>query len=189
MPQYLLVFAGKEADSSYIKEGCALILRGMDLDGAFRTTHMSSDDLVGYKDDYVHNKFGKHAVKEAVKFIMERTADTPHQLRIGIAEMDKMDAETYFALIKEVDAWSGKRVSEAKPTITDSDLLINWVKLVKTDAEIEFLRHAARIADNVMATGLKGLGPPAPLLFRKPKRIFPNGYWDMAVLFRASGSC
>jgi len=157
VPQYLLVFAGVQSDSAYVKEGCALILRGMDLDGAFRTTHMSSDDLVGYKDDYVHNKFGQHAVKEAVKFIMERTAATPHQLRIGIGEMDKMDVEAYLALLKEVDEWSGARAFEVKPCIEDSDLLINWVKLVKTDAEIEFLRHAARIADNVMATGVKAM--------------------------------
>ena len=41
----------------------------------------------------------------------------------------------------------------------DADLLVNWVRLVKSPAEIAFMRGAARIAESAMRTAMAGARP------------------------------
>ena len=41
----------------------------------------------------------------------------------------------------------------------NADLLVNWVRLVKSDAEIALMREAAQIANRVMTTAIERLEP------------------------------
>ena len=46
-----------------------------------------------------------------------------------------------------------------KASWIDADLLVNWIRLVKTEAEIEVMREAARIAEIAMQTAWEGARP------------------------------
>merc|ERR1719401_1312381 len=39
--------------------------------------------------------------------------------------------------------------------VVDASMLINWLRLVKSDAELEMMRRAARIADKTMEKALE----------------------------------
>jgi ectoine hydrolase len=43
----------------------------------------------------------------------------------------------------------------------DATNLVNWVKTVKSDAEITYIRQAARICEKVMQTAIDGIAPGA----------------------------
>jgi Xaa-Pro dipeptidase len=46
-----------------------------------------------------------------------------------------------------------------RETLADANLLVNWVRLIKSDAEIGLMKQAGKIAERVMATALSNLAP------------------------------
>jgi Xaa-Pro dipeptidase len=66
------------------------------------------------------------------------------------------ESDTYYFSFKAVDCLKSA-LSDAH--WIDADLLVNWCRAVKSDAEIEVMRQAARIASHVMAVACEHIAP------------------------------
>lgn len=110
--------------------------RGMDAPGAVRTTYLTADDIVPYSDHYVMSD-ERHPMDHLAAVLAQRGWDRG---RIGV-EMDNYyySARAHAAL----DAHTPNAV------LVDATGLVNWRRLVKSPAEIEFMRIAARIVEKM----------------------------------------
>lgn len=117
--------------------------REMDANGAKATVWLDHDNIRYYTDDYVHSPVGKHPMDVIAEVVADLGVD---DRRIGV----EMDAY-YFT------ARSYERLQRNLPDaeFTDATLLVNEVRLVKTDREIEYIEQAARIAEEAMTAGIQ----------------------------------
>ncbi len=115
--------------------------RGMDANGARLTTSLSEDNIREYADDYVQSLV-KHPMHFVADVIREKGWDTGS---IGV-EMDQF----YFTHRNYVEL----ERSLPNATFKDANALVNWVRVVKSEAEITFLKRAGKIAEKVMQTAV-----------------------------------
>jgi len=123
--------------------------RNMDLPGAGRTVTMSPENIVGYDDTYVQNP-EKHAMEALAALIHELGRG---QAVIGV-EMENyyFSAAAYLTLVKHLpDA-----------TFRDATALVNWQRAVKSAVEIEYMRRAARIVENMHEIIFERAAPGLP---------------------------
>ncbi len=118
--------------------------RGMDANGARLTTSLSEDNIREYADDYVHSLV-KHPMHFVADVIKEKGWDKGS---IGV-EMDQF----YYTHRNHVEL----EKSLPNATFKDANTLVNWVRVIKSDAEIEFLRKAGKIATKVMQTAVDSI--------------------------------
>ncbi len=120
--------------------------RGMDVAGARLTTFLDEKNIIGYPDHYVQT-LDCHPLNFVGDKIRERGWGSK---TIGV-EMDAyyFTARSYAELQKSL--------SDAR--FVNGDLLVNWIRLVKSEAEIGFMREAGIIAGRVMSTALGRLQP------------------------------
>ncbi|MBT5139452.1 MAG: ectoine hydrolase DoeA [Acidimicrobiaceae bacterium] len=107
--------------------------RGMDANGAKRTTYLSDDDIIGYPDHYVMST-ERHAMDYlATTTLSDRGWATG---RIGV-EFDNYyySARAHARLVEHVP----------NATIVDATSLVNWLRLVKSPREIDYMRIAGTI--------------------------------------------
>ncbi|NOJ50872.1 M24 family metallopeptidase [Bradyrhizobium archetypum] len=119
--------------------------RGMDRISALMTTYLADANIRSFPDAYVHSALSPYAyVAEVVKEIVGESA------RIGI-EM----AGYYYSARAHAD------LVEALPeaTFIDADLLVNWIRLIKSPAEITLMRQAGQIADAMMQRAIDFIEP------------------------------
>jgi Xaa-Pro dipeptidase len=120
--------------------------RGMDANGARHTTFLSGDNIIGYPDDYVQS-----TVKHPMNFIAgEIKGRGWHKKSIGL----EMDAY-YFSARGFVELQ--KDLPEAN--FKDGNLLVSWVRVIKSGREIEYMKQAGIISERVMQTALDKLSP------------------------------
>jgi len=120
--------------------------RGMDANGARHTTFLSEDNIIGYPDDYVQSTV-KHPMNFVAGEIKHRGWD---KKSIGL-EMDAyyFSARGFVELQKDLPGADFK----------DGNLLVSWVRIVKSDREIEYMKQAGKISEKVMQTALDKLAP------------------------------
>jgi ectoine hydrolase len=111
--------------------------RGQDANAARLTTWLDDDHIRAYTDDYVQSLV-KHPMDFVADIIREHGAETG---RIA-TEMD-----TYY--------YTGKcqeRMVLGLPqaAFVDGTNLVNWVRIVKSDQEVSYIRKAAKIAEKAM---------------------------------------
>ncbi len=111
--------------------------RGMDANVARLTAFLSEENILAYADDYVQSTV-KHPMHFVADVIKEKGWD---KSVIGV-EMDQF----YFTARAYVEL--ERSLPEAK--IADGNALVNWVRVVKSEAEVEFIRRAGKIAEKVM---------------------------------------
>ncbi len=120
--------------------------RKMDANGARLTTWLAEENILGYPEDYVQSPV-KHPMNVAGEEIQRRGWG---RRSVGV----EMDAYYFtarsFAELK-------KSLPEAR--FSNADLLVNWVRLVKSDAEIALMKEAGKIAERVMQTAIDRLEP------------------------------
>jgi Xaa-Pro aminopeptidase len=129
VPQVLLVPAADEEP--------VWIGRGMDSVSTRLTTYLSDASILSYADDYVENP-AKHPMEHVARVISERGWDRG---RIGY------EGDAYFFAARWLQVLE-KSLPKAK--FVDAYLLVNWVRTVKSAAEIEVMRQAARIVEHTM---------------------------------------
>jgi len=112
--------------------------RAMDALGARRTVFMGQENIHGYDDTYVQNP-DKHPMEDLSRLI---AASGWGDARIGV-EMDNY----YFSAA----AYQCLQQGLAKVRFEDATGLVNWQRAVKSDAEIAYMRKAARIVENMHA--------------------------------------
>ena len=120
--------------------------RGMDVAGARHTTFLDEDHITGYSDDYVQNP-----VKHPMNFVADEIKRRGWEKRVIGVEMDAY----YFS------ARGFQALKEGLPHagIEDANLLVSWVRLKKSDAEIGYMMQAGKISEKVMQTALDNLSP------------------------------
>ena len=116
-------------------------VRAQDSGGAFIKTYLKKENIIIYNENYIH-KWPKHPYDYLVQIIKERKWD---KLSIGL----EMDAH-YFT------AYCYEKIKNGLPNakIKDSDRLVNWVRLVKSEAEINYMKSAALITEKAMHTAM-----------------------------------
>jgi ectoine hydrolase len=120
--------------------------RGMDVAGARHTTFLTEDHIIGYPDDYVQNP-----VKHPMNFVADEIKRRGWETRAIGVEMDAyyFSARGFVALQKDLP----------RADFKDGNLLVSWVRLIKSDAEIAYMKQAGKIAEKVMRTALDMLSP------------------------------
>ncbi|MFW5806958.1 MAG: M24 family metallopeptidase [Spirochaetota bacterium] len=116
--------------------------RGMDGNGARLTTFLSEENIREYADDYVQSDT-KHPMHFVADVLKEKGWD---KKRVGV-EMDQF----YFTHRNFVEL--EKSLPDA--ALVDANGLINWVRVVKSEAEITFLKRAGAIAERVMDAAVR----------------------------------
>ncbi|WP_059105615.1 M24 family metallopeptidase [Shouchella shacheensis] len=116
--------------------------RNQDANGAKQTTWLLHDRIISYPDDYVQSTT-KHPMDFIAKILSEIGQGTR---RIGV-EMD-----TYY-----YTAMAHSRLSASLPdsSIHDATNLVNRVRLIKSDPEIEYMKRAGKIAETAMYAGIQ----------------------------------
>ncbi len=120
--------------------------RRMDAFGALRTVWMEDDRVIGYPDNYVMST-ERHPMDHIAKLIAEAGLANA---RIGV----EMENYYYSARAHEV---LGRALPGA--TLADATALINWCRAVKSEAEIGFMRRAARIVEKMHAVAQDMIAP------------------------------
>jgi ectoine hydrolase len=123
--------------------------RGIDARGAYRTVWMDDDAVVGYDDSYVQNP-EKHPYETLADLIRQKGGEKG---RIGV-ELDNYyySAAAHRAL--------GAALPDAE--LIDVTGLVNWERAIKSPAEIEYMRRAARIVEHMHNTILDIAEPGLP---------------------------
>lgn len=120
--------------------------RDMDAGAAGFTTYLRPNQVIPFPEDLVQ-KDGVHPAD----FMGDWMAGAGYgSKRIGI------ETDTYYLTPKAVDRLKAKLPNAAW---RDGDLVINWVRVVKSPAEIAMMIQAARIAEIAMQTAYDGVKP------------------------------
>ncbi len=141
-PSNMAWLTGYDGWSFYTHQGVLISMegepvwwgRGIDALGARLTVIMGDDNIVGYDDSYVQNP-DKHPMETLATLIAERW---PQAGTIAV-EMDNYyySALAHQSLVKAL----------GKAEIANATGLVNWQRAVKSEAEIAFMRKAARIVE------------------------------------------
>ena len=123
-----------------------IVVRGMDVNGARETTWLKPENMVGFPDHYVQST-ERHPMDYAAKILKERG--------LGKGRVGTENDAFYFA-VQSHDALK-KHLPEAK--FEDASLLVNWVRVVKSAKEIEYIAQAGKIMDRVMKVAIDMIRP------------------------------
>lgn len=148
-PANMNYLSGYNGWSFYVDQVLAVIIdeeqpiwigRHMDAGGARATTWLFENNIIPYPDTYIHSD--KHP--------MEFVADILHQIgqsnrRIGL------EMESYY-----FSAFAYERLKQSLPNATfeDASLLVNYIRLIKSDQEIEYIKRAAKIVERGMGAAV-----------------------------------
>jgi Xaa-Pro dipeptidase len=149
-PANMNYLTGYDAWSFYVPQGVIVPLadeppvwvgRGMDAQSAVLTTPLPRDHILSYADDYVESTV-KHPMQYVASVLAERGFATS---RIGY------EGSAYFFTARNLHV-----LEQSLPdaSFVDIDLLVNWVRTVKSPREIEVMRQAARIVESVMRVAI-----------------------------------
>lgn len=120
--------------------------RGMDANAAKVTTFLDHDNILGYPDDYVQTPV-KHPMGYVADFLKQRGWD---KKALGI----EMDSYYFTAACYE----SLKR-NLPNADFKDATTLVNWVRVIKSAKEIEYMQQAARIIEKTMQVAVDIVRP------------------------------
>ena len=125
-----------------------LVMREMDAHGAHRTAAgVPAGDVLGYPETLVHRPDVHPG-----EWIAHALADRGHggPARVGYeGEAHFLTVRTFRALAAAAPSW----------TLDDCRDLVNWVRLVKSPAEVALMRAAGRVCSAAMRAGVAALAP------------------------------
>ncbi|SFG63429.1 Xaa-Pro dipeptidase [Halobacillus alkaliphilus] len=154
-PANMNYLSGYDAWSFYVHQMLVIIIdepqplwigRYQDANGARVTTWIYDENVIAYPDYYVHSE-----VYHPMDFISEILSQIGHgNRRVGV-EMDQY----YFT------GMALERLKKGMPdaVFQDATLLVNRVRMIKSDQEIEYMKKAAKIADLAMQKGVESISP------------------------------
>ena len=121
-------------------------VRAQDVGGAFIKTYLKRENIISYDEKYIHT-WPSHPYDALVELLKKNKWD---KLNIGV----EMDAH-YFT------AYCYEKLKQGLPNaiIKDSERLVNWVRLVKSNVEVDFMKKAAKITENAMNTAMEIINP------------------------------
>ena len=128
------------------KEDPIWIGRGMDANGARITSYLSNEDIYEYADNYVQS-LERHPMHFVADIMKKHNMD---RKTIGV-EMDQF----YFTHRSYVEL--EKSLPHAR--FLDGNALVNWVRVVKSQAELDIMKIAGEIAVKVMDAAKNNIYP------------------------------
>ena len=123
-----------------------LFVRDQDAGGAFLQSCWSQENIIVYAEKYIHT-WPDHPYDYLIEIIKNKKWDNQS---IGL-EMDSH----YFT------AFCYQKLIDGLPdaSLKDSERLVNWVRYIKSDNEIELMKNAALITDQAMQTAIDIINP------------------------------
>ena len=123
-----------------------LFVRDQDAGGAFLQSCWSQENIIVYAEKYIHT-WPNHPYDYLIEIIKNKKWDNQS---IGL-EMDSH----YFT------AFCYQKLIDGLPdaSLKDSERLVNWVRYIKSDNEIELMKNAALITDQAMQTAIDTINP------------------------------
>jgi len=152
-PANMNYLTGYDGWSFYVHQGVLLTLeddqphwfgRQQDSNGARITTWLDEEHIHGYPDFYVQSRY-THTMVYVANLIKEFKYENKN---IGV-EMDNYwySAKSMNVLHQELPC----------AVFKDATNLVNWVRTIKSPAEINYMRQAARICEHVMQTAIDAI--------------------------------
>jgi ectoine hydrolase len=120
--------------------------REMDAAGARLTSFLRKDNIIGYPEYYV---------QIADRHPMEFVADVLIQRGWG-KKIIGTETDTYYFSARGYEALK-KGMYNA--SFIDGNLLVNWIRLIKSPHEINFMREAGKIMEKVVQTAIDVVAP------------------------------
>lgn len=123
-----------------------LVVRGQDVNGARLTSYLHDDRIVGYSDHYIQNP-AAHCMEYVASLLIERGKASAY---VGY------EGDSFF-----FSARSLTQIQTHLPNarFVDADTLVNWIRSVKSDAEIGYMRQAARLTDVTLERAIAKIKP------------------------------
>ena len=120
--------------------------RAQDAKSAVITTDLPAENIIGFSEPLVHHPIN-HPFDELAALIQSRGWGS---VRIGV----ELDAHYYTARAHH-------HIVKGLPnaSISDSQEIVNWARLVKSDAELVYMREAGKIVTETMHNALKKIQP------------------------------
>ncbi len=123
-----------------------LATRFMDVGGARVTTRIPHDRILGFPDHYVQAR-GKHPFDWVGAELVRRG----HGRGVVAVEVD--------AYFHSPRAQAALEAAMPDARFIDSEELVNWVRAIKSPAEIALMREAGTLAERVMASAFGAIAP------------------------------
>jgi len=121
-------------------------VRAQDAGGAYIKTYLKRENIIVYEEKYIHT-WPMHPYDPLIELIKKNKWDN---LNVGV-EMDSH----YFT------AYCYEKLKQGLPNakIKDSERLVNWARLVKSESEINLMKGAALISQEAMKVAMKTINP------------------------------
>ena len=121
-------------------------VRAQDSGGAYIKTYLKKENVIVYDEKYIHT-WPSHPYDYLVELIKRKKWD---KLTLGL-EMDSH----YFT------AYCYEKIRQGLPNakLKDTDRLVNWARLIKSNTEIELMKSAALISQKGMKTAMEVISP------------------------------
>ena len=154
-PSNMFYLSGYDAWSFYVPQALLVpvedvepvwVGRGIDVNAARLTAFMRPDRLVGYPDDHVQS---------TERHPMTHVAGLVHELGHGDGRIG-VETDGYYCSPR---AQAALLAGLPGATVVDAEGLVNWVRVVKSPAEIAFMRQAARIVEGAMGRAISRMAP------------------------------
>ena len=124
--------------------------REMDAKGAGYTCFLDDEHCLGYPETLVHRQDVHPGEWIAAKLKELGIIDLAAQGKVGLElDEDFLTPRTYLTLAKNLGDIS----------LVDSNELINWVRVRKSDHEIEVMKQAAKVTEHTMLTAIDAVQP------------------------------
>lgn len=150
-PANMNYLTGYDGWSFYVHQ-CVIVLmdeeepiwigREQDSNGAKMTTWLGHDNIVPYTDDYIQS-----ATKHTYDFVANLLKEKGKGNKVIGVEM-----EAYYFTAK---CYQRLQMGMPDAEIKDATLMVNWVKIIKSEQEIEYIRKAAAIVAKAMQKGIE----------------------------------
>ncbi|WP_203568116.1 M24 family metallopeptidase [Aestuariimicrobium ganziense] len=145
MPQFLLI-AADDATTLFVS-------REMDANGAHRTAALAPDEILGYPETTVHRRDTHPCTWAADELRARGWAERFAGGQVAIeGDAHFFSVRSYLALRDGLPEWN----------LVEGHGVVNWLRLVKSDAEVDLMRKAGRIVSNAMAVGIDAIEVGVP---------------------------
>lgn len=116
--------------------------RGMDASAATITTWLKKESIIAYSDDYVQS-----TMKHPMDFVADIIINKGKGSNVIAAEYDAyyFTAKNYIELTRNLP----------NAIFVDGTNLVNWIRIIKSDAEITLIKRAATIVTEAMKKGME----------------------------------
>ncbi len=156
-PSNMHWLTGYDGWSFYVHQGVLVLHdsdpiwwgRRMDAEGARRTAWIGDDRLRSYNDDFVQ-AVDRHAMQDLAALLRELGLG---RSAIGV-ELDNYyySARAHLTLVHELP----------EANFSDATALVNWLRAVKSEEELGFMRKAARISERLQDLAYERIEPGLP---------------------------